>query len=257
MRSIGADTVAVRRRWPEGRVEPGDNRTRKRGWPPCAPAPPWQDCAHPLREARPGPRIPPNRAGGRSVSPARFGSASAAGYAGRVIDLRSDTLTKPTAGMRRAMAEAEVGDEQKREDPTVIALEERAAALLGQEAAVYVPTATMANQIALRLHSRARRRGDRGGQRACVPLRARWPGRPFGSLDAPDPHADGRFRPEDVAERISPPGDLHAAAEPDRVRREHAQRRRRSCLAARAASRGRARRPGRTGSPSTSTAPGS
>ena len=52
--------------------------------------------------------------------------------------------------MRRAIAEAVVGDEQKREDPTVIALEERAAALLGHEEAVFVPTATMANQIALR-----------------------------------------------------------------------------------------------------------
>jgi threonine aldolase len=68
-----------------------------------------------------------------------------------VIDLRSDTVTQPTAGMRAAIAAAVVGDEQKREDPTVIALEERTAALLGQEAAVYLPTATMANQIALRL----------------------------------------------------------------------------------------------------------
>lgn len=70
-----------------------------------------------------------------------------------VVDLRSDTLTQPTDGMRRAMAEAVVGDEQKREDPTVIALEERAAALLGHEEAVYLPTATMGNQIALRLLS--------------------------------------------------------------------------------------------------------
>jgi threonine aldolase len=69
-----------------------------------------------------------------------------------VIDLRSDTQTKPTPGMRHAMANAEVGDEQKREDPTVNLLEERAAVLLGQEEAVYVPTATMANEIALRLH---------------------------------------------------------------------------------------------------------
>jgi threonine aldolase len=68
-----------------------------------------------------------------------------------VIDLRSDTLTQPTAAMRAAIAAAVVGDEQKREDPTVIELEERAAALLGQEVAVYLPTATMANQIALRL----------------------------------------------------------------------------------------------------------
>ncbi len=70
-----------------------------------------------------------------------------------MIDLRSDTATQPSDGMRRAIAEAVVGDEQKREDPTVNALEERAADLLGQEAAVFVPTATMANQIALRLSS--------------------------------------------------------------------------------------------------------
>jgi threonine aldolase len=66
-----------------------------------------------------------------------------------VIDLRSDTQTKPSAGMRAAMAAAEVGDEQRREDPTVLALEERAARFLGQSEAVYLPTATMANQIAL------------------------------------------------------------------------------------------------------------
>jgi threonine aldolase len=71
-----------------------------------------------------------------------------------VIDLRSDTVTQPTAGMRRAIAEAAVGDEQKREDPSVNALQERVAALLGQEAAIFVPTATMANQIALKLLSR-------------------------------------------------------------------------------------------------------
>ena len=66
-----------------------------------------------------------------------------------MIDLRSDTQTRPSAGMRRAMAEAEVGDEQEREDPTVLELERRAAELLGQEEAVYLPTATMGNQIAL------------------------------------------------------------------------------------------------------------
>lgn len=67
-----------------------------------------------------------------------------------MIDLRSDTQTRPSAAMRAAMASAEVGDEQKREDPTVNELERRAAELLGQEEAVYVPTATMANEIALR-----------------------------------------------------------------------------------------------------------
>ena len=71
-----------------------------------------------------------------------------------MIDLRSDTATRPTEGMRAAIAAAEVGDEQKREDPTVNELQERAAALLGQEAALFVPTATMANQIALKLHTR-------------------------------------------------------------------------------------------------------
>jgi len=70
-----------------------------------------------------------------------------------MIELRSDTATRPTAGMRAAIAAAEVGDEQKREDPSVNALEERAARLLGQEEAVFLPTATMANQIAIRLHT--------------------------------------------------------------------------------------------------------
>ena len=71
-----------------------------------------------------------------------------------MIDLRSDTATQPTAGMRRAIAGAAVGDEQKREDPSVNELQERVAALLGHEAAIFVPTATMANQIALKLLSR-------------------------------------------------------------------------------------------------------
>jgi threonine aldolase len=71
-----------------------------------------------------------------------------------VIDLRSDTVTQPTDGMRAAIAAAVVGDEQRREDPTVLELEDRVAALVGHEDAVFVPTATMANQIALKLLSR-------------------------------------------------------------------------------------------------------
>ncbi len=71
-----------------------------------------------------------------------------------MIDLRSDTVTQPTPAMRRAIAEAAVGDEQKREDPTVLELQRRVAELLGQDAAIFVPTATMANQIALKLHGR-------------------------------------------------------------------------------------------------------
>ena len=67
-----------------------------------------------------------------------------------MIDLRSDTKTQPSPEMRAAIAAAEVGDEQRREDPTVNELERRTAELLGQEEAVFVPTATMANEIALR-----------------------------------------------------------------------------------------------------------
>ena len=67
-----------------------------------------------------------------------------------MIDLRSDTKTQPTPEMRAAIAAAEVGDEQRREDPTVNELERRVAELLGQAEAVFVPTATMANEIALR-----------------------------------------------------------------------------------------------------------
>jgi threonine aldolase len=71
-----------------------------------------------------------------------------------LVDLRSDTVTRPTAAMRRAMADAEVGDDGYGEDPTVCALEERFAALMGKEAAVFVPSGTMANQIALCLLAR-------------------------------------------------------------------------------------------------------
>jgi threonine aldolase len=68
-----------------------------------------------------------------------------------MIDLRSDTVTKPTAAMRRAMAEAEVGDDVYGEDPLVNALEERVAAMFGHEAALFVPSGTMGNQIGMRL----------------------------------------------------------------------------------------------------------
>lgn len=67
-----------------------------------------------------------------------------------VVDLRSDTLTTPTAAMRRAMAEAEVGDDVYGEDPTTAALEERVAGLFGHEAALFVPTGSMGNVLAVR-----------------------------------------------------------------------------------------------------------
>lgn len=70
------------------------------------------------------------------------------------VNLYSDTQTRPTAGMRAAMAAAEVGDEQRARDPTTTALEERVAELLGHEAAVFLPSGTMCNAIAFRLHAR-------------------------------------------------------------------------------------------------------
>jgi threonine aldolase len=69
------------------------------------------------------------------------------------IDLRSDTVTKPTPEMRRAMAEAEVGDDVYGEDPTINRLEERSAQIFGREAAIFVPTGTMGNQIAIKIHT--------------------------------------------------------------------------------------------------------
>ncbi len=133
----------------------------------------------------------------------------------RMIDLRSDTVTQPTAGMRRAMAAAVVGDEQKREDPTVIALEERVAELLGQDEAVYLPTATMGNQIALRLLS------DPGDEVIAQAMSHVF----LYELGGPAVHSglvmkaiasdDGRFDAATLRTLVNPPADLHVA--PTRV----------------------------------------
>src|SRR6478735_3934491 len=80
-----------------------------------------------------------------------------------MIDLRSDTVTRPTPAMRRAMAEAEVGDDVYGEDPTVRELERRTAELLGHEAALFVPSGTMANQTA------GGARGGPGDELLCDP----------------------------------------------------------------------------------------
>src|SRR5262245_26616141 len=69
-----------------------------------------------------------------------------------MIDLFSDTMTRPSAAMRRAMADAEVGDEQRREDPTTNRLQEMVASLLGKEAAVFLPSGTMCNEVAIKTH---------------------------------------------------------------------------------------------------------
>jgi threonine aldolase len=132
-----------------------------------------------------------------------------------VIDLRTDTITQPTAGMRRAIAEAVVGDEQKREDPTVIALEERGAALLGHEEAVFVPTATMANQIALRALTDP---GDEVVAEADAHIFRYELGGPSvhsGLVMKPLETDDGRFTASQLAEIVNPAADLHMA--PTRV----------------------------------------
>ena len=69
------------------------------------------------------------------------------------VDLRSDTVTKPTPGMRKAMAKAEVGDDVYGEDPTINALQIKVAKLLGKEKAVFVPSGTMANQLSIKAHT--------------------------------------------------------------------------------------------------------
>jgi threonine aldolase len=71
----------------------------------------------------------------------------------RFIDLRSDTVTKPSEKMRAAMAQAEVGDDVYGEDPTVNRLEQRAAAIFGKEAALFVPTGTMGNTIGIKVQT--------------------------------------------------------------------------------------------------------
>jgi threonine aldolase len=113
--------------------------------------------------------------------------------------------------MRRAIAHAVVGDDQKREDPTVTALEERAAALLGREEAVFVPTATMANQIALRVLTEP---GDEAVAEAEAHI-FRY------ELGGPAVHAglvmkslateDGRFTAAQLREVVNPPADIHMA----------------------------------------------
>src|SRR5262245_57868994 len=91
------------------------------------------------------------RAPDESVGRRRRGAARAIDVMSIEIDLYSDTVTRPTAEMRRFMCAAEVGDEQKGEDPTVNLLQELVAELLGKEAALFLPSGTMCNEIAIRV----------------------------------------------------------------------------------------------------------
>jgi threonine aldolase len=115
-----------------------------------------------------------------------------------VIDLRSDTLTKPSAEMLAAMAAAEVGDEQLLEDPTVNELQRRAAELLGHEAALFLPTATMANQIALRVLTRPGADLIAQERTHILVYEAGGPAVHSGLMSRPLPGVAGRITPEQV-----------------------------------------------------------
>src|SRR5436309_13638283 len=124
-----------------------------------------------------------------------------------MVNLYSDTQTRPTAAMRRAMAEAEVGDEQRFEDPTVNALCARVAELLGMEAAVFLPSGTMCNEIAFRLHIRP------GGDEAILHRRshpiiaeAGGPAAFAGAMMQPLDTPRGMFTGEDVLSALRDPG---------------------------------------------------
>ena len=128
-----------------------------------------------------------------------------------MIDLRSDTLTQPTVAMRQAIANAAVGDEQKREDPTVNELERRGAEFLGHEEAVFLPTATMANQIALQILGRP-------GDALVVERHAHimlselgGPAAHSGLLTIGLPGTNGRFSPDQVVAEIRDRTSVHVA----------------------------------------------
>jgi threonine aldolase len=130
-----------------------------------------------------------------------------------MVNLYSDTQTRPTPEMREAIARADVGDEQRRDDPTTIALEERVAALLGHEAAVFLPSGTMCNEIAIRLHIRP------GGDEILLghdthPLRFEGgaPAALSGAVMTVVEGDGGMFTPEalDAAIRAHPAGDRYA-----------------------------------------------
>jgi threonine aldolase len=124
-----------------------------------------------------------------------------------MVDLRSDTVTRPTDAMRRAIADADVGDDQYGEDPSVLALQERVAALLGKEAALLVPTGTMANQLALKLFCRP---GD--DVIVGVESHAVWhetgAAAAIGGVQLTEAGTDGRFTAEEFLALRNPRGHL-------------------------------------------------
>jgi len=124
------------------------------------------------------------------------------------IDLRSDTVTRPTAAMREAMARAEVGDDVLGDDPTVARLEQTIAELLGKEAAVFVPSGTMGNQIALLAHCE---RGDEVivGVGAHLAWYETGAGAALAGVQFLSVGSDGTFTADDVLAAIKPAREYH------------------------------------------------
>ena len=128
----------------------------------------------------------------------------------RVIDLRSDTVTRPDAEMRRAMAEAEVGDDVYREDPTVNRLEELAAERIGTEAALFVPSGTMGNQVALNVQTRPG--SEIIGESLCHIFHYEMGAMAAlsGLMPRPVEGKGGLLEPQDVAAAVYPEVDYHS-----------------------------------------------
>lgn len=126
------------------------------------------------------------------------------------IDLRSDTVTRPTPAMRRAMAEAEVGDDVFGEDPTIRALEERAAELLGKEAGLFVASGTMGNLVSLMAHLPRGHEAIAGAEHHLVIDEAAGHAVVVGaSIRSLAERPDGTVDPDDVAAAFRDPTDLH------------------------------------------------
>src|SRR3954468_2381597 len=125
-----------------------------------------------------------------------------------VIDLRSDTVTQPTRAMRDAMLNAAVGDDVYGEDPSVTELERRTADILGKESALFVPSGTMGNQIALLVHTRP---GDEGviGEGAHVAFYESGAGAALSVVQFSQAGADGFFDADKLSAAVKPRADYH------------------------------------------------
>ena len=125
-----------------------------------------------------------------------------------VFDLRSDTVTRPGRAMREAMASAAVGDDVYGEDPTVIELERRVAELLGKDSALFVPSGTMSNQIALLVHTRP---GDEVviGEGAHIAFYESGAGAALAGVQFAEAGAGGLFDAEELSAVVKPQADYH------------------------------------------------